>query len=126
MSDNINLFYLPMKVVKVDATGLEFEDGTKLYSQHERDCCESHELYFQDLTIDDFDGLEFDLTDSAFFRVIPDYGIELMPKQGHSVKIAGHGSNNGYYSTNLTLVVDSGNGYIRTFNITECQDIHYS
>ena len=121
MSD-AELFYLPMKVIKVTTTELVFEDGTRLYSHHENDCCEGHQLCFEDLTIDDFDGLEFDLTGRAFFRRIPNYGIELIPRLGHSVKIAGHGSNNGYYSSNLILCIES-DGNVRTFDITDCQTI---
>ena len=110
------------KVVKVDQYGLEFDNGMSLSSYHQSDCCESHELYFKDLELKDFDGLEFDLSNEKFFNKIPDYGIELIPLKGHSVKIAGHGYNNGYYSTDLTLVIH-GNGYNAEYDITECQDI---
>ena len=110
------------KVVKVDECGLKFDNGLLLYSDHLSDCCEWHELYFKDLELKDFDGLEFDLSNEKFFNKIPDYGIELVPLKGHTVKIAGHGSNNGYYSTELTLVI-KGSGYFVEYDITECQDI---
>jgi hypothetical protein len=54
-------------------------------------------------------------------KKIEDYGIELIPVHGWSVKIPGYGSNNGYYSTNLSLVLSDG----REFDITECQEINY-
>jgi hypothetical protein len=112
-----------LKVVKIDQDKIVFDNGVYLYSYHSQDCCESHELYFRDLTLDEFNGLEFDLTNDNFFRRIPGYGIELVPIQGFSVRIAGYGSNNGYYSDQLDLVISDGKVFEKTFNITECQDI---
>lgn len=112
-----------LKVVKIDQNKIVFDNGVYLYSYHPQDCCESHELYFRDLTLDEFNGLEFDLTNDNFFRRIPGYGIELVPIQGFSVRIAGYGSNNGYYSDQLDLVISDGKVFEKTFNITECQDI---
>ena len=110
------------KVISITDDCIKFDNGAVLFSDHDQDCCESHELYFRDLTLSEFDGLEFDLSGEGFFKRIDGYGIELIPIQGHSVRIAGHGSNNGWYSTNLTLVL-SLNGEEKKFDITECQDI---
>lgn len=111
-----------LKVVKVDSESIEFENGVQLYSHHDRDCCENHWLSFDDLTLADFEGLEFDLTNDNFFNRIEDYGIELIPIHGHSVKVPGYGSNNGYYSSELTLCL-SGNGINKEFDISTCQVI---
>lgn len=112
-----------LKVIRLDSESIEFEGGIKLYSNHDSDCCESHSLTMSDLTIEDFDGLEFDLTNDDFFNRIPDYGIELIPIKGHSVKIAGHGYNNGYYSDQLDLIITKDNKVIKKYDITDCQDI---
>lgn len=112
-----------LKVIKLDSDAIYFENDVKLYSNHDSDCCESHELYIKDLTMLDFEGLEFDLTNDNFFKRIPDYGIELIPIKGHSVKIAGHGYNNGYYSDNLDLILTNGKDFTKTYDITECQDV---
>jgi len=111
-----------LKVVKVSQEGLEFDNGSKLYSDHESDCCENHWLDFEHSGIDDFSGLEFDLSGDSFFKKIDGYGIELIPLKGHSVKIPGYGSNNGYYSTELTLVISDGKT-CKQFDITDCQEI---
>lgn len=111
-----------LKVVKIEAELIGFNDGTVLYSNHESDCCEHHWLSTEDLRLDDFDGLRFDLSTDDFFKRIPDYGIELIPTNGHSVKIPGYGSNNGYYSDNLSLIVENKETEVRrTYDITECQ-----
>ncbi len=111
-----------LKVIKVEQEQIEFDNGIKLYSEHESDCCEHHWLSFEHITLADFEGLEFDLTNDGFFKKIEDYGIELVPINGHSVKVPGYGSNNGYYSTNLKLVVANGKD-TKTYDITECQVI---
>lgn len=111
-----------LKVVKVEQESITFDNGVSLFSNHEPDCCENHYLSFADLTLDDFEGLEFDLLNDNFFKKIEDYGIELIPINGHSVKVPGYGYNNGYYSTNLYLCL-SGNGINKEFDIRECQVI---
>ena len=111
------------QVVKLDEYSIEFDNGMMLVSEHESDCCEHHWLDFTTLSIEDFKGLEFDLSTDSFFTRIPDYGIELNPIKGHSVRIAGYGSNNGYYSSELTLFIYDGKGFSQRFDITDCQVI---
>jgi hypothetical protein len=109
-----------MKVVEV-SEGLVFDDGTQLYSHHVGDCCEQHYLDFEHINLSEFEGLEFDLSNDNFFERVPDYGIRLIPTNGHPVSIPGYGYNNGYYSDNLTLEIsfpDKGN---KTYDITDCQ-----
>ena len=112
-----------LKVTKVGYDSITFENGLELSSYHSSDCCESHELYFKDLTLAEFDGLEFDLTNDNFFKRVDGYGIELIPIHGHPVRVAGHGSNNGYYSSKLDLILTDGKAFTKTYDITECQDI---
>ena len=111
-----------LKVIKVDSDILEFDNGIKLCSHHDQDCCESHYLSMSDLSLDDFEGLEFDLTTDDFFIRINDYGIALLPINGHPVRIPGYASNNGYYSSNLDLIVSDGKSFTKTFDISSCQD----
>lgn len=103
--------------------GIMFDNGVFLASNHEQDCCESHYLDFTHITMDDFDGLEFDLTSDDFFERVDGYGIALKPIAGHPVRIPGYGYNNGYYSSQLDLVLNDGKGFSKVFDITECQDI---
>jgi hypothetical protein len=109
-----------VKVIRVNRDSITFSNNIILSSDHEDDCCEHHWLAFEDLTLDEFDGLEFDLSNDNFFKKIVDFGIELVPVKGWPVRIAGHGWNNGYYSTNLWLELSDG----RRWDIRECQDIN--
>lgn len=107
------------KVTKVTKDSILFDNGLELSSYHSTDCCEHHWVDFGAVDINDFDGLEFDLSTDKFFNRIPDYGIELVPVKGWSVRIPGYGNNNGYYSDKLDLTLSDG----RIFDITDCQEV---
>lgn len=112
------------KVIVVDSESLIFDDGLVLSAQHYSDCCENHWLSFSDLKLEDFEGLEFDLLKSETIEKIEDYGIALHPIQGHPIRIPGYGSNNGYYSKILTLIISDKDGKeVYTSDITNCQVI---
>ena len=114
---------MKVKIEKLGQESLLFSDGYMLQSVHESDCCEHHWLDFEHIKLDDFEGLEFDLSHDNFFERIDGYGIQLNPIKGLPVRIAGYGSNNGYYSSNLNLEVYKDNKLIKTYDITECQNI---
>lgn len=113
-----------MKVTKVYSDSIVFNDGSILESDHDQDCCEEHYLDFSNLSIGDFEGLEFDLSNDSFFERIVDFGIALKPTNGHPIRIPGYGRNNGYYSTVLDLVIRNKDKTTK-FNITKCQEIDY-
>jgi hypothetical protein len=108
-----------MKVTELTSDSITFENGVTLTSHHDSDCCESHWLSFNDLKLEDFQGLEFDLSNDNFFERVEDYGIRLLPINGHPVSVPGYGSNNGYYSSDLHLIISDG----RSFDISNCQVI---
>jgi hypothetical protein len=110
------------KVVSINSDGITFDDGIVLSSDHDQDCCESHSLTFSDLTLTDFEGLDFNLKGDDFFKRIPDFGIEPVPEQGFPIRIPGHGYNNGYYGSNIDLCI-AGPGWSKKYDITECQKI---
>jgi hypothetical protein len=104
-------------------SAIYFTDNIMLGSWHEYDCCEDHFIDFEHITIDDFKGLNFDLSNDNFFKRIPDYGIELIPINGHSIKIPGYGYNNGWYGTNIKLVIINNDKLLHTYDVTECQKL---
>ena len=99
-----------------------FSNGYKLTTNHESDCCEHHYWSLTDLSLSDFDNLEFDFDDDNFFGRIEGYGICLVPVNGFPVRIPAYGSNNGYYSDNLSLVLSKDDKIIKEYDITECQE----
>lgn len=111
-----------MKIKDIKEEEIIFEDGSKLYSYHESDCCEYHWLDFSNIIKEDWKDLEFDLSNDNFFKKVEDYGIELIPINNHPLRIPGYGSNNGYYSSNLSLCFESKSGN-KTYDISECQVI---
>lgn len=111
------------KVIYVDKDVLRFDDRSELFSDHDGDCCETHYLSFEGLSLSDFEGLDFDLTGSGFFEKVDGYGVRLLPVDGHPVSVPGYGYNNGYYSSNLRLVLTKGDASSE-FDISECQTIN--
>ena len=112
-----------LHVVKVDYYEIHFNNGIILSSYHPQDCCENHYLDMEHLSLDDFKGMKFDLSNDNFFKRIKDYGIELIPTNDHSVKIPGYGYNNGYYNSRLDLVLSDGKDFNKKYDISECQTI---
>lgn len=113
------------KVIEITQKEIKFDNGIELYSEHEQDCCENHFLSFNDLTLKDFEDLEFDLSNDEFFERIPEYGIALKPIKGFPVRIPGYGSNNGYYSENLKLVISNNDiNFYKSYDVTECQEVN--
>lgn len=110
------------RVTQVTEDDLTFDDGTRMYSDHYQDCCEHHYLSFKDLSLSDFEGLDFDLSTSDFFEEVEDFGIRLRPTNGHPISVPGYGYNNGYYGSNLGLVLDK-EGSKTTYDISNCQEI---
>lgn len=104
---------------------LRFDDGSTLTSHHDSDCCEQHYLSAENLTLADFEGLEFDLSGEKFFERVDGYGIRLVPLSGHPVSVPGYCSNNGYYSTQLALVLRRGSGERVEYDISECQELNF-
>lgn len=112
-----------LKIVSLDKTSdiIEFDNGIKIYSYHNQDCCENHWLSMKDLDFEDLKFLEFDLSNDDFFERIEGYGIALKPLNGFPVRIPGYGSNNGYYSSYLSLIVE-GENFERKYDVSDCQE----
>lgn len=104
-----------MKLINIE-WGLEFENGNTLRDHHEQDCCE--EVYA------DFDNMqamvnpfacegknELDLKELDFFEdllssIVPidGLGFYIVTKQGICILVSCYDIQNGYYSSNLSLV----------------------
>lgn len=64
-----------LKVVKINSNIIEFENGVQLYSEHCSSCSEEHYLSMDDLTMLDFEGLEFDLTNDMLTTMVTTHPI---------------------------------------------------
>lgn len=113
------------RIVSITGDLITFDDGAYLRSDHETDCCEYHWLDFGAVEFDEVSGLDFRLnSEGSFFQRVDGYGIRLLPTNGHPVSIAGYGSNNGYYSGNIDLVLVDSNGSEHRFDVSECQTVN--
>ena len=110
-----------VKVAEIKDDMLVFDDGSTLSSYHNQECRETHYLDFEHNDIREFEGLDFDLSCDNFFARISEYGITLLPENGHCIRIPGYGSNNGYYNGELALVLKRPGQEDRWYGITDCQ-----
>ena len=111
------------KIKEINEDEIIFEDGYILSSHHDTDCCESHYLGFDDVDECDWKDLQFDLSNDNFFTRIENYGIQLNALNNFSLKIPGYGSNNGYYSSDLSLILKGKEESPRIYDISDCQVI---
>lgn len=116
-----------VKIIEIDKSKnrLIFDNGMILQSYHVTECCEEHYLSVNDLELSELEDLRFDLSTDDFFNRIEGYGIELLPTNGHPVRIPGYGENNGCYSSDITLIISDAINIIKRYDITECQVITY-
>ena len=110
-----------LKVVKLESNYIIFNNGITLSCSHETDCVEPHYLWFNDLTLEDFEDLEFDLSNDNFFKRVQGYGIELIPIKGFPIRVPVY-MDSLYYSDELTLVLSDSLGFIRNYSIVDCEE----
>lgn len=113
------------KIKEIKDNTIIFDNGYILKDYHYDDCCESHYLDFTHIEESDYKDLEFDLSNDTFFTRIEDYGISLNATNNFPLRIPGYGSNNGYYSSNLSLILIDNEGNESKFDISECQEINW-
>jgi len=112
---------LRLRVVSIGLDFLTFQGGYKLESYHPQDCCESHYLSFADFSIKDLESFIFDFDKEPWFERVPEFGIRLLPVNGHPIPVPGYACNNGYYSDELKLILTKPDGSRIEYDITECQ-----
>ena len=59
----------------------------------------------------------------TFFEKVEGYGIRLLAKGQHPIAVPGYGDNNGYYGTNIDLIVMKNNKVIFCEDVSSCQVI---
>ena len=111
------------KIIKIYDDEIIFDNGYKLSSYHDQNCCEHHYLDFEHIDKDDYEKLKFDLSNDNFFTRIDGYGIQLNALNNFPLRIPGYGSNNGYYSSNLSLVLIDTDGNYKNYDVSDCQVI---
>lgn len=107
-------FDTPVKIEKIGEEEITLSDGTTIQSHHDGDCCEHHWA--------DFSTLEINPDHSLPFTTLTLKKVDGMGFLMNKMLINCYGNNNGWYSSNLDLIIDNGPlNYI--WDISECQEI---
>ena len=91
-----------MKIKKISNGYILFDDGTKIFDYHDQDCCENVYADFEQLK--DTDILEQEFKD-----------IEIEGVEGSGIRLNGYfipcyNKQNGYYSSNLEIIIEYPDG----------------
>lgn len=107
----------------------------QMYDYHENDCCEEHFIEWGYGLDQITEEMRFTVNTNdyckGFIEKVEDYGIRIIPNPGtgHPIAFPGYGYNNGFYSTDLILIVvvfdkTSNTTFHKVeLDISECQDI---
>ena len=96
-------------------------------SDHYQDCCEFHYLDF-DSTSQDFETAKEFLSkvDKIDVSKVDGAGINIRMydiDKEYCIHVPWRGYNNGYYGSNIDLIVKLPNWEVRTYDVSECQEI---
>lgn len=88
----------PVRVVGYDGDGLRFDNGMRIVDFHDQDCCEN--VYADWVQLEDT-GIEDELFKDIIITGNPNLGIVINGKYA----VPCYNSQNGYYSSDLSLSV---------------------
>lgn len=108
-----------MKIIKITPNYVEFDNGSIIESDHNNDCCESHYVDFTSLLHQGAENADFprNLLDLVVKKSYEneneskyDYEswqsfIDIKDKKGHKYTLTIYNSNNGYYGTDVRLIL---------------------
>lgn len=100
-----------MKIVSINTTEILFDNGKKLTSEHDQDCCELVFADFENMQVmgerekNYVNADELDFFENILDSVVPieDLGFYLVTKQGICLLVSCYNIQNGYYSDELIL-----------------------
>lgn len=104
-----------MKIKEIKENSIIFDNGYELEAYHERDCCEEVYSDFDILTtynVSTITGktinikdIDFEETLNKLVKGIEGQGFNLISKIGENFFVPCYNEQNGYYSSNLTLIL---------------------
>lgn len=118
-----------MKIERINDSGIIFNNGTKLSHYHCQDCCENVYADWEYLkqynvlpstgeTISIYD-IEFDDSITNNIDYEKNMGIKLISKTGDKWFIPCYNEQNGYYSSDLNLIIEFEDKPTITIDITD-------
>lgn len=106
-------FETPVTIQAIEEEGILFSDGTRLFTDHEQDCCEQVYADWKYLMPSDVEGLK-EITGLEVF-VVENAGIRLSFSHpntlSHPIFVPCYNIQNGYYSSDLSLCFGSKESY---------------
>lgn len=113
------------RIINLSGDTIKFDDGHTIYTKHDQDCGEIHEIDTSGIDLSEVKDMEFDLSlpFDKLVEKVESYGIRLKSINSHPLNIPAYGYNNGYYSTDIDLILNKDGVTIWSVDISECQNI---
>lgn len=118
-----------MKIKEINEDYLLFDNGYKLEAYHEQDCCENVYADFEmlkDYNVSTKTGKSINIRDIDFEENLDnlilgllEQGFNMVSKIGEKFFVPCYNSQNGYYSSNLDLILYKTNKVKEVLNINE-------
>ena len=115
-----------MKIKKITDEGIIFNNGYKLEHYHDQDCCEhvyadweilkTYNVSLKTGEKINIKNIDFKQTIKTLINPVPNAGFNLVSKEGEKFFVPCYNEQNGYYSSNLTLILTS----VSELNISDC------
>jgi hypothetical protein len=106
-----------MKVKEITGEHILFDDGTEVTQYHNQDCCENVYADFEQLKTTPIDWEDFK---EIKLVKVPDTGIRIVG--GYLIPC--YNKQNGYYSSDLELIVKYPDGREERTDISDCVEDH--
>lgn len=114
------------KVVEIYQNALVFDNRAHIWADdgaddgsEDWDCCF---LMLENLNINDFDGLLFDLSSDNFVELVPDYGIRLVAENGTKIDLPAWGGDKDFFQEkDVILYLTKKCEILKKWNISLCQ-----
>lgn len=117
-----------MKIIKIDEDRIEFDNGYTLTYYHNQDCCENVYADFKNMQVNNLiitekiDVSKYEFSEELLDNIecIKDVGFNLITKDGIKILVSCYNSQNGYYSSDLELILTKNNGVSERKDISDC------
>ena len=101
----------PIKIIKVTADSILFDDGSEITYDHDQDCCETNYADFEAI---ENRALSYEFPENLVFETVNDSGFRFGDPNGYKFFIPCYSDQNGYYSSNVDI-------YFRHKKVLNCE-----
>lgn len=117
-----------MKINEINEKGIKFDNGAKLEHYHDQDCCENVYADWENIQVmtrigrNSINSNYLDFDENLFSKIEfqKDVGFTIEDDNGIKLFVSCYNRQDGYYSSDLSLIYTNSNGRKYTIDISDC------